>query len=39
MIRPEDIAETVRFLTRLGPTAAVPEIRLFRAHDNLLSLS
>lgn len=30
MLRPEDIAESVRFLTRLSPRCVVPEIQFFR---------
>ena len=28
MIQPEDVAETVLYLTRLSPTASVPEVML-----------
>jgi NAD(P)-dependent dehydrogenase (short-subunit alcohol dehydrogenase family) len=38
MIRPEDVAETVRYLTRLSPTCSVPEIRLYRPVDHLLPM-
>lgn len=37
MILPDDIAEAVRFLTRLSPTAAVPEIQVLRSTDRLLT--
>ena len=33
MIRPEDVAETVRMLLRLSPTARVPEVQIGRAGD------
>jgi NAD(P)-dependent dehydrogenase (short-subunit alcohol dehydrogenase family) len=33
MIRPEDIAEAVRFLLRTSPACIVPEIRFIRAGD------
>jgi NAD(P)-dependent dehydrogenase (short-subunit alcohol dehydrogenase family) len=35
MIRPEDIAEAVRFLLRTSPACFVPEIRFIRAGDNM----
>src|SRR3954466_800681 len=35
MIRPEDIAEAVRFLLRTSPACIVPEIRFIRAGDNM----
>ena len=35
MIRPEDIAEAVRFLLRTSPACFVPEIRFIRAGDGL----
>jgi NAD(P)-dependent dehydrogenase (short-subunit alcohol dehydrogenase family) len=35
MIRPEDIAEAVRFLLRTSPFCFVPEIRFVRAGDNM----
>jgi NAD(P)-dependent dehydrogenase (short-subunit alcohol dehydrogenase family) len=37
MIRPEDVAETVRYLARLGRTCVVPEIHLLRPVDRLLA--
>jgi hypothetical protein len=33
MIRPEDIAEAVRFLLRTSPACIVPEVRFIRAGD------
>lgn len=38
MIAPEDIGETVRYLTRLGPTSCVPEILMLQTHDRLLTV-
>ena len=35
MIRPEDIAEAVRFLLRTSPACFVPEIRFVRAGDSM----
>jgi NAD(P)-dependent dehydrogenase (short-subunit alcohol dehydrogenase family) len=35
MIRPEDIAEAVRFLLRTSPACIVPEIRFVRPSDNM----
>ena len=35
MIRPEDIAESVRFLLRTSPACLVPEIVFMRAGDQL----
>ena len=34
MIRPEDIAEAVRFLLRTSPACIVPEMRFIRPGDN-----
>jgi NAD(P)-dependent dehydrogenase (short-subunit alcohol dehydrogenase family) len=34
MIRPEDLAEAVRFLLRTSPACIVPEIRFIRPGDN-----
>ncbi len=36
LIAPADLAEAVRFLTRLSPNAVVPEIQLFGSRDRLL---
>jgi NAD(P)-dependent dehydrogenase (short-subunit alcohol dehydrogenase family) len=36
MITAEDVAEAVRFLTRLSPNCVVPEIQLLRPSDHLL---
>jgi NAD(P)-dependent dehydrogenase (short-subunit alcohol dehydrogenase family) len=36
MIRPEDIAEAVRFLLRTSPACIVPELRFIRAGDGSL---
>jgi NAD(P)-dependent dehydrogenase (short-subunit alcohol dehydrogenase family) len=38
MIDPDDVAETVRYLTRLGPTSAVPEVLMLQTHDRLLAI-
>ncbi len=38
MIQPGDVAETVRYLTRLSGTCAVPEVLLLRTADRLLAL-
>ncbi len=38
MIAPDDVAEAVRFLTRLGPTCSVPEILMLQSHDRLLTI-
>lgn len=38
MIKPQDVAEAVRFLTRLSPSCAVPEILMLRNEDRLLPL-
>jgi len=35
MIRPEDIAESVRFLLRVSPACVVPEIMFVRPGDAL----
>jgi NADP-dependent 3-hydroxy acid dehydrogenase YdfG len=35
MIRPEDIAESVRFLLRVSPACVVPEIMFIRPGDSL----
>ncbi len=35
MIRPEDIAEAVRFMLRVSPTCVVPEMMFVRPGDNL----
>src|SRR3954449_11727210 len=35
MIRPEDIAEAVRFLLRTSPACIVPELRFIRAGDGM----
>ena len=37
MIAPDDVAETVRYLTRLGPTSSVPEILMLQTTDRLLT--
>ena len=37
LIEPQDLAEAVRFLTRLGPNTVVPEIQLLGVRDRLLS--
>lgn len=37
LIRPEDVAEAVRFLTRLSRNCVVPEIQMLRPEDHLLS--
>ena len=34
MIRPEDIAEAVRFLLRTSPACIVPEIQFMRPGDD-----
>jgi NAD(P)-dependent dehydrogenase (short-subunit alcohol dehydrogenase family) len=34
MIRPEDLAEAVRFLLRTSPACIVPEIRFIRPGDS-----
>jgi NAD(P)-dependent dehydrogenase (short-subunit alcohol dehydrogenase family) len=36
MIRPEDIAESVRFLLRLSPACVVPEIVFIRPGEGVL---
>lgn len=36
LIEPGDLAEAVRFLTRLGPNAVVPEIQMLGIRDRLL---
>ena len=36
LIEPQDLAEAVRFLTRLGPNAVVPEIQFLGVRDRLL---
>jgi short-subunit dehydrogenase len=36
MIRPEDIAEAVRYLLRTSPACIVPEIRFIRPGDSEL---
>lgn len=38
LLRPSDVAEAVRFLTRLSGSCAVPEILLLRSEDRLLGL-
>ncbi len=35
MIRPEDIAESVRFLLKVSPACVVPEIMFIRPGDAL----
>ncbi len=35
MIRPEDIAESVRFLLRVSPACVVPEIMFVRPGESL----
>ena len=35
MIRPEDIAESVRFLLRLSPACVVPEVMFVRPGESL----
>jgi len=35
MIRPEDIAESVRFLLRVSPACVVPEIMFVRPGEGL----
>lgn len=37
LIRPEDVAEAVRFLTRLSANCAVPEIQMLRREDRFLT--
>jgi 3-oxoacyl-[acyl-carrier protein] reductase len=38
MITPRDVAETVRYLTRLSPTCSVQEILLYRTVDRLVRI-